>query len=474
MSSPQPSSRTPRYASETLLIAIVILFKTFSASSAVAQTCPGSLLNPELWVIELQCRSSLDPAIVPFNLPFPSSLSSQYVSLDDDGAVAIRYISSGAHTEGVFYGVNGSGSSIISASSPDSVYSTDLDLHAGMLAVADGPFGAGGAHVFDTTGAIIQNFPAGGPMALSGIGSPTMLADGSIAYRADFGSADVIAIDEFDGPTRTQTVLANTLTDYTFLLTPTANDARQVVANTLPVSGPARRIVRFEADGSPTTVVETGATFNAFVNSTAIASDGQVAFSARRTADSVWGVYRWNGATITEIASGDNPDINSGSLANFPPVINAMGWVAFRATDITNDSTALWVGDGDRLVKLFQYDQLLPTDLGDLQAGFDFGGLTGKQTINGVIDINDTGQVAVASFFRNGTIGVFVASPDAPVGCNPSDIAEPCGVLDFSDVVAFLTAFATMDPVADLAAPFGQFDFSDVVAFLASFGFGCP
>ncbi len=474
MSTPRARSRAPQYAGETLLIAIVILFKTFSASTASAQ-CTDALPDAAAWDLQIQCRSSLEAGISPFNLPFPSSLSSQYVSLDDDGAVAIRYISSGAQTEGVFYGINGVGSSIISASSPDSVYSTDLDLHAGMLALADGPFGAGGVHIHDTTGANIQNFPAGGPMALSGMGSPTMLADGAIAYRADFGFEDVIAIDEFDGPTRSQTVLASTLgPDYTFLLTPTANDARQVVANTLPASGPSRRIVRFEADGSPTTVVETGAMFNAFVNSTAIASDGQVAFSARRSADSVWGVYRWNGATITEIASGDNPDINSGSLANFPPVINAMGWVAFRATDITNDSTALWVGDGDTLVKLVEYDQLMPTDLGDLLAGFDFGGLTGKQTINGVIDINDAGQVAVASFFRNGTIGVFVATPNIVAGCNPADLAEPCGVIDFSDVVAFLTAFATMDPAADFAAPFGQFDFSDVVAFLAAFGSGCP
>ncbi len=51
---------------------------------------------------------------------------------------------------------------------------------------------------------------------------------------------------------------------------------------------------------------------------------------------------------------------------------------------------------------------------------------------------------------------------------------RPIGVLDFSDVVAFLTAFATMDAIADLAPPVGVFDFSDVVAFLASFGGGCP
>ncbi|MFI4898668.1 MAG: GC-type dockerin domain-anchored protein [Phycisphaerales bacterium JB059] len=59
-------------------------------------------------------------------------------------------------------------------------------------------------------------------------------------------------------------------------------------------------------------------------------------------------------------------------------------------------------------------------------------------------------------------------------GCNEADVAEPFGVLDFSDVTSFLSAFSLGDSVADLAEPFGTYDFSDVVAFLAAFGAGCP
>ncbi len=59
-------------------------------------------------------------------------------------------------------------------------------------------------------------------------------------------------------------------------------------------------------------------------------------------------------------------------------------------------------------------------------------------------------------------------------GCNEADLAQPFGVFDFSDVVAFLSAFGAMDPAADLAAPFGSYDFSDVVSFLGAFGAGCP
>ncbi|MEZ6242532.1 MAG: right-handed parallel beta-helix repeat-containing protein [Phycisphaerales bacterium] len=62
----------------------------------------------------------------------------------------------------------------------------------------------------------------------------------------------------------------------------------------------------------------------------------------------------------------------------------------------------------------------------------------------------------------------------APPECNDADLAEPYGTLDFSDVLAFLTAFASMDPAADLAPEMGVWDFSDVLAFLIAFGGGCP
>ncbi len=58
--------------------------------------------------------------------------------------------------------------------------------------------------------------------------------------------------------------------------------------------------------------------------------------------------------------------------------------------------------------------------------------------------------------------------------CSSADLSFPPGRLDFSDVVAFLTAFDAMEPDADLAPPVGQWDFSDVVAFLNSFAAGCP
>ncbi len=53
--------------------------------------------------------------------------------------------------------------------------------------------------------------------------------------------------------------------------------------------------------------------------------------------------------------------------------------------------------------------------------------------------------------------------------------APPFAVSDFSDVIAFLTAFSACEPcAAALAPPVASCDFSDVVAFLATFGAPCP
>ncbi len=57
--------------------------------------------------------------------------------------------------------------------------------------------------------------------------------------------------------------------------------------------------------------------------------------------------------------------------------------------------------------------------------------------------------------------------------CN-ADMTHPYGVLDFSDVIQFITDFAGMQPTADLAEPADVYDFSDVVAYLVLFGSGCP
>ena len=214
---------------------------------------------------------------------------------------------------------------------------------------------------------------------------------------------------------------------------------------------------------SSTTIAETGGMWSSFVNSVGIAQSGNVAFSARRSSDSIWEVVVSDGASTTTIGTGAEAGIQNSSLVNFPPVTNSDGWAAFRATDVEFDATALWVGDGENLVKLIEFDQMIETDLGMLPFGFDFGGTTGRQVTNGVVDINDAGQVAFSAFLRNGTIGVFVATP--VMGCAADLTGE--GDLNFLDISLLLSDRPDFN--GD-----GGFNFLDISAYLAAFGAGCP
>lgn len=54
-----------------------------------------------------------------------------------------------------------------------------------------------------------------------------------------------------------------------------------------------------------------------------------------------------------------------------------------------------------------------------------------------------------------------------------ADLAAPMGVLDLSDIQAFIAAFLTMQPAADIARPYGVFDLADLAAFVEAFSSGC-
>ena len=54
------------------------------------------------------------------------------------------------------------------------------------------------------------------------------------------------------------------------------------------------------------------------------------------------------------------------------------------------------------------------------------------------------------------------------------DYAEPYGVLDIQDLVAFVSHFMSRHPAADLAAPEGFFDLSDRLAFIDMYYSGYP
>lgn len=156
--------------------------------------------------------------------------------------------------------------------------------------------------------------------------------------------------------------------------------------------------------------------------------------------------------------------------------------------------TQPWVWDGDLGAwSGDEQDWLKPVDPG-LGIG-DFVGLTAAQAIalyagsaggtpidlDALVDeLGSPASLGWARFVRfrdpagnGGEVCAVVDVPDG-VGCAAADVAPPTGVLDLSDISAFIGAFTRDEKLADLAAPFGVLDLADITAFIASFVGGCP
>jgi len=172
------------------------------------------------------------------------------------------------------------------------------------------------------------------------------------------------------------------------------------------------------------------------------------------------------GATYATPGTPAGPVPVAGGLFSFPSLLTAL------SGNVSATGNVFGVGDINENIDLSAQDPFAaPTD-----GMITSDGVT-VTLDGGMITFSGTSEIlpGVASMDVAGTV-TFVATGDAPApaGCNLADLAEPFDVLDFTDVVAFLTAFGSMDPAADLALPAGVFDFSDVVAFLGAFGAGCP
>lgn len=92
-----------------------------------------------------------------------------------------------------------------------------------------------------------------------------------------------------------------------------------------------------------------------------------------------------------------------------------------------------------------------------------------------------TGLVELVAFLdtdeEQETLGVdtvrISARPVIVSPCNAADAAEPFGVLDIFDIIAYFGRFTAGDPAADLAAPFGVLDVFDLLRFFELFAEGC-
>ena len=125
--------------------------------------------------------------------------------------------------------------------------------------------------------------------------------------------------------------------------------------------------------------------------------------------------------------------------------------------------------NGDLVVDIADADEILTileTTRGDVDLDGVYDG-SDRGTIEGNLGLSPAGY---ADGDLNGDGEVTIA--DLDVVCY-ADFAAPFGLLDFFDVLAYLSAFDAQSPAADVAAPAGAFDFFDVLEFLAQFDAGC-
>ncbi len=146
-----------------------------------------------------------------------------------------------------------------------------------------------------------------------------------------------------------------------------------------------------------------------------------------------------------------------------PPIVEGE-WVRVSIQlDTLTGRTDAWIddADGNRLGQRSTTPTPWETEVGE----FD-----------GIVLFDGEGGVGQPGFVPGDQSGIatydnlrYDRLPDCP-----ADTAAPLGVIDFSDVLAFLSAFGAGEPLADVATPLGVHDFSDIVAFLAYFNAACP
>ncbi|MEM7623099.1 MAG: GC-type dockerin domain-anchored protein, partial [Planctomycetota bacterium] len=91
-----------------------------------------------------------------------------------------------------------------------------------------------------------------------------------------------------------------------------------------------------------------------------------------------------------------------------------------------------------------------------------------------VLQLEPGTKVYTRELVNNGVIEPVGAVVVVDAGCNAADIAAPAGVLNSSDISAFVTAFLASAGPADAAPPFGVINASDINAFVTAFVAGCP
>ena len=341
--------------------------------------------------LELQMRSNI---VDGFNLPPNSSFNSKSPSIADNGTVAVSLgiVGGDVNTVGLWLGGSGVGAPVWTDGG--GAFISDCSLNNAGLAVFPLGFASPDGLYFhdasDGSSGLLTNRPLGS----SAWTGAEVNAAGQTAFRASFsGQHAWVSFDgEANPPIHALEVGLEPTSPYWYLYTPSFNDQRLIAGKTsLTVNHDADQIIVCDALAACTVLVEDvdadpASPFSSFQNSVSLTNTGWVAFNAGLVGGGS-GVFLTDGSMVTTIATTAMPEISS--IDYFAPSANDHGQVVFRAADGAG-LMAVFVGDGQDLVKVATEHDLVPTDLGEGRIDQHDSSVV----FGGAPDINNSGDVA--------------------------------------------------------------------------------
>jgi hypothetical protein len=391
-----------------------------TAALGLAVSGAGLAQIPDYEAPQLQARTNLLVNDEGWNLPPGSSFNSITASINDDRAVTfpVQVVTDPDDPSimgaGIWVGGNGEGGIAFRHDAPgNEIYIGDKAAINADGDVAYYTHGGGTNYqmwLFDPTVGTPQQVVVL-PLTPVSFSNVSLSDSDYIGYQGTFGGgrgfASTLALAATPDRDSVAHVYDNAIdpsSPHNYLYSPAMNNLR-VIAGKVNVGVGAdytkAEIRLFNADGSNERVVadnvlDPASPFDRFDNSLAINDDNVVAASVRLTAGGVRALYRFDGGEPVEIAR-----VGSGPILEidfFAPAINNDGLVAFRARDAQGQ--AVYVGDGESLVRVIGNGDTIATDLGEGQLGQN---VTSSPVFGGAPGINNNGDViAVAGLHPAG------------------------------------------------------------------------
>lgn len=316
----------------------------------------------------LQARSNFNGA---YQMPDGAFFTNSTVQINASGQTAIKIgVVVGSDSQAVWQGRNGAGGLIYTG--PAGAFIGDVGLESSGRVVFQQVFSAPDGIYFRDPNLGTDGLLTNQPLGTSTWGSPKANQAGQVGYRAGFGNGQAwVSYDGLETRIHAAEAGIDATSPYSFLFTPSFDDQRRIAGKVrLGAAGQfgesqPDRVLRFTADGVSTLIAEDvdsnpAAPYSGFDNSVANAGDAGVAFIASLVAGGR-GVFLADGTTSTEIAREGLGGV--GQIEFFAPAANAAGLVAFRAVDQAG-LQAIFVGDGEQLVRVVGEHDLVETDLG--------------------------------------------------------------------------------------------------------------